>query len=203
MRLSVLAIALGLGPACSEDPASPSPASPTPEVDGVQQPALREELLAMQARDQAARGGEPVTGPEADETDEDRTARLKEIVAEFGWPKSDLVGEDGASAAWLIAQHSDLDVAFQQEALALMKEALAAGQADPTEVAYLEDRVAVNTGQPQSYGTQIRCRNGRPRPATPIVDRAGVDERRAEVGLGPLEDYYAELEEACETELGQ
>ncbi|HSJ51878.1 MAG TPA: DUF6624 domain-containing protein [Actinomycetota bacterium] len=121
-------------------------------------------------------------------------------MEEHGWPSFELVGEDGATAAWLIAQHADHDVEFQQEMLALMREALAAGQADPTEVAYLEDRVAVNTGRPQLYGTQIRCRDGRPRPATPIADRARVDERRETVGLGPLADYFAEFVVACEAE---
>ena len=35
---------------------------------------------------------------------------LKEVVEEHGWPTHDLVGEDAASAAWLVAQHADFDV---------------------------------------------------------------------------------------------
>jgi hypothetical protein len=101
----------------------------------------------------------------------------------------------------VVAQHSDFDVDFQQQVLEQMEAALATGDADPTEVAYLHDRVAVNTGRPQTYGTQIRCRGGRARPATPIADAERVDERRAEVGLEPLEDYFASFEEACEAEL--
>jgi hypothetical protein len=173
--------------------------SPSSERGGIQEPALREELLAMRDRDQAERIGKPI----GTETDADRTLRLREIIEEFGWPTPALVGEDGASAAWLIAQHSDFDVAFQEQVLALMNEALAAGDADPSEVAFLEDRVAVNTGRPQTYGSQIRCRNGTARPATPIADREHVDERRAEVGLEPLEDYLALFEEDCAAELGR
>jgi hypothetical protein len=176
----------------------PTPVSPSPERGGVLEPGLREELLAMQERDQAQRTGEPV----GTETDIDRTVRLREIVDEYGWPTPELVGKDGASAAWLIAQHSDFDVAFQVEVLALMRDALDEGDADATEVAYLQDRVAVNTGRPQTYGTQIRCRGGRARPATPISDRPQVDELRAEIGLEPLEDYLASFEEACAAELG-
>ncbi|HEX6263173.1 MAG TPA: DUF6624 domain-containing protein [Actinomycetota bacterium] len=71
---------------------------------------------------------------------------------------------------------------------------------DPVDVAYLEDRVAVNRGRPQTYGSQIRCMEGRPEPATPIEDAGNVDARRKEVGLDPLDDYYAELEEACAAE---
>ncbi|HEY6696934.1 MAG TPA: DUF6624 domain-containing protein, partial [Acidimicrobiales bacterium] len=78
--------------------------------------------------------------------------------------------------------------------------ALEAGQADATEVAYLEDRVAVNRGEPQRYGTQVRCRGGRPEPATPLADPATVDADRVEVGLEPLADYYEDLAEACAAE---
>jgi hypothetical protein len=42
-----------------------------------------------------------------------------------------LVGDDGATAAWTIAQHSDLEPQFQEQALELMRQAAAAGEADP------------------------------------------------------------------------
>jgi hypothetical protein len=102
------------------------------------------------------------------------------------------VGQDGATAAWLIAQHADFDVEFQAEALEVMRAALEAGQADPT--------VAVNHGQAQRYGTQVRCRDGRPQPATPLVDAAAVDAHRAEVGLEPLATYCEDCAEGCAAE---
>jgi hypothetical protein len=159
------------------------------------QDGLRRELLDMMEADQAERTGESEANG-----DESRAARLREIIDEHGWPTFDLVGREGARAAWLIAQHADFDVEFQAEALDLMRAALEADQADATEVAYLEDRVAVNRGQPQRYGTQVRCRGGRPEPATPIVDAPTVDARRAQVGLEPLADYDEALAEACAAE---
>jgi hypothetical protein len=162
---------------------------------GGMEEALRRELLDMMEADQAER-----TGESDGEGDESRAARLRQIIDEHGWPTFDLVGKDGATAAWLVAQHADFAVAFQAEALELMRGALEAEQADATEVAYLEDRVAVNRGQPQRYGTQVRCLGGRPEPATPLVDAAAVDARRAEVGLEPLADYYEEIADACAAE---
>jgi hypothetical protein len=164
------------------------------DVD-VKEPELREELLEMMAADQAERTGE-VSGAWHDA---ERTERLVEIIDEYGWPGVDLVGDDGATAAWLIAQHSDLDVDVQERALALMREAVGEDQADPTELAYLEDRVALNTGNAQVYGTQIGCVDGRAEPAN-LADPDAVDERRAEVGLEPLADYLASLRSACEAE---
>jgi uncharacterized protein DUF6624 len=170
------------------------PASGDQEPGDPSEPALRQELLEMRDADQAER-----TGEVAANNDAARTARLREIIDEHGWPTHRLVGEDGASAAWLIAQHSDQDVAFQREALDLMCAAAAAGDADPGELAYLVDRVAVNSGEPQVYGTQGGCVDGHAS-IGPMVDEQHVDERRAAVGLEPLEDYLAEFDQACAEE---
>lgn len=156
---------------------------------------LQAELVEMQAADQAER-----TGEVAGNGDRERTARLAEIIDEYGWPTRSLVGAEGATAAWVIAQHSDLDVEFQERALELMRNAVADGEADPTELAYLEDRVAANHGEPQIYGTQIGCVDGEAVPG-PIADEEDVEERRAEMGLQPLSEYLEELAEICAEEL--
>ena len=168
-----------------------APTSTPPRAPGFDQ-ELHDELMAMLERDQSGRTG----GPDA-EGDAQRTARLKEILAEHGWPTYDLVGEDGEDAAWAIAQHSDQDPAFQREALELLREAVEAGQASPGNLAYLTDRVAAGAGEPQTYGTQVGCGPDGPQPATPLVDPDGVDALRAEVGLPPLADYLAEMAAIC------
>ena len=147
----------------------------------------------MLAADQADRA-DPEAGVGGDQA---RTERLGQIVAEHGWPTQTLVGDDGATAAWATAQHSDLDPAFQRRMLELMRRAAAAGEADPGELAYLTDRVAANAGQPQTYGTQMGCgADGKPR-LVPLADPERVDELRAEAGLPPLVEYLAELEKIC------
>jgi len=55
----------------------------------------------------------------------------------------------------------------------------------------------VASGQPQRYGTQIGCGPRGPVPATPIKDKAGVEDRRARAGLDPLADYLAEMTAIC------
>ncbi len=172
--------------------------STTTEAPDVMEPALREELLAMMDEDQAEMMGEVAT-----DNYRARTERLAELLGEYGWPGFDLVGEDGSLAAWVIAQHADLDLDVQQRALELLREAAERDQASRGDLAYLHDRVAVATGEPQLYGTQIRCGDDRlPVPATPIADVASVDDRRAEAGLPPLEEYVAEMTEICAGDLG-
>lgn len=187
---------LVLGGGCGGDDDTTDDATrDTAEADGNVGADLRRELLEMQEADQAERTGQSVE----EWNDQERTDRLAEIVDEHGWPTIELVGEDGASAAWLIAQHSDLDPRFQGQALEHMRAAVEDEQADPTELAYLTDRVALNDGRPQTYGTQIGCVDGRAEPAE-LADPETVEERRAEVGLQPLEDYLAELRPDCEAE---
>ena len=114
-------------------------------------------------------------------------------MSTYGWPTRTLVGDDGATAAWAIAQHSDLDPKFQRQMLELMRAAVAAGEADRGELAYLTDWVAANAGQPQTYGTQMGCgEDGKPK-LVPLAEPDRVDELRAEAGLPTLEEYLAEL----------
>ncbi|SDS37454.1 hypothetical protein SAMN04488543_1609 [Friedmanniella luteola] len=183
------------GPTSSGSPSARS-ASPTPAPvrTAATDPRLRTELLAMLAADQEDRQGDGQGGVGGDQ---ERTERLRDIVDERGWPTQTLVGDDGATAAWVIAQHSDLDPAFQREVLALMRPAVAAGEADPGDLAYLVDRVAANAGQPQTYGTQTGCSDDGEPQRPPLTDPERVDQLRAEAGLPPLAEYLAEMEKVC------
>jgi hypothetical protein len=196
--------------AASPDPTATASASVDHEIASSSNPVLRDELLAMMAEDQAVRTGVAPPGDDrtADElfavwpqVDADNALRMAEILDEFGWPGWSLVGEDGALAAWVLIQHADLNLDLQKRGLALMRAAVAADDADPSDLAYLIDRVLVAEGKPQIYGTQLSINeDGEVAPRTPIEDEANVDARRAEMGLGTLEAYYEEFREAVEAE---
>jgi hypothetical protein len=199
-RLAAIAVVAllgvaGCGGSDGSEPTGGTGAESSPSTPVQFDQALHDELMAMFRRDQAGR-----TGGVDNEGDTARTERLKEIIEEYGWPTRDLVGKDGADAAWAIAQHSDLDPEFQAEALELIRAAAEDGQASWGNVAYLEDRVAAGAGKPQTYGTQIGCVRGRAKLATPLTEPERVDELRAEAGLEPLDDYLAELDEICAEE---
>lgn len=151
---------------------------------------LRAELLRRVARDQAARLAYDAEA--ARQADAENLPWLKQVIARAGWPSRSLVGEDGASAAWLLAQHADDDPAFQRHCLGLLTAAAAQGAASLRAVAYLTDRVLLAEGKPQEYGTQLTGRGGRYRPQR-LRDPGGVDERRAAMSLGPLADYLADF----------
>jgi hypothetical protein len=157
-------------------------------------PALRDELLAMSAADGALRARLVAEGtlfdgyhPEMAALHHRHAARLAEIVAALGWPGRSLVGEDGAEAAWRVVQHAIGDPPVMRRCLPLLEAAAARGEAPVWQPAYLLDRIRTLEGRPQRYGTQHDWDAGGALRPLPLEDPAGVDARRAAVGLGPLE----------------
>jgi hypothetical protein len=169
--------------------------------------ALREELLRRLGLNQQARragralfekadGGilrladlapaeqQIVTRLEA--VDRDNTRWLGELVNRRGWPGRSLVGEDGALAAWLLAQHADQDPTLQRRCLDLMRVAPGT-EVSPGHIAYLTDRVLLAEGESQVYGTQMTMVDGEYRPEN-LRDPDSVDQRR---GRRPRPDGQA------------
>jgi hypothetical protein len=114
---------------------------------------------------------------------------LKSVLARIGWFDISHYGAVASQAAWLIVQHSDHDPAWQAAVLADLAPRVARGDMQRSYYAYLVDRVAVNAGRPQTYGTQGHCRGRGNLALLPVVDRPNLDRRRAEMGLETIADY--------------
>lgn len=125
-----------------------------------------------------------------EEKDSINLIKIKNILDEKGWLGPRIIGNQGNSTLFLVIQHSDLET--QLKYLPLMREAAKQGSANPSSLALLEDRVALRQGKRQIYGSQI----GRDSEAgeyyvSPMIDPENVDKRRAQVGLGTLQDYVS------------
>ena len=75
-----------------------------------------------------------------------------------------------------------------------MMESLKPGEVNPTNIAYLKDRVLMYKGKPQIYGTQFEG-SGQDIKVYPIEDVEKVDKRRESIGLGSFAEYEAKLRE--------
>lgn len=158
---------------------------------------LAKELCALIARDDETRERLAADGslfehgyhPEMEAVHQANAARLRELVAEHGWPGWSRVGDEAASAAWRIVQHAIGEPDFQRAMLPVLAAAAAAGEVDPAEVAMLDDRIRVFEGRPQRYGTQYDWADTLDAmvPMGTVDDPDTVDERRAAVGLPPIE----------------
>lgn len=128
------------------------------------------------------------------EIDNNSTKQLKEIIQKHGWPTVKMVGKDGNRAAFLIVQHSS-DHEFQKDCLKYIKNDAEKGDSSWEGYALLTDRLLVNEGKKQIYGTQFDIVNDELKPL-PIDDEENVDQRRKAIGLLPLAEYREQLKKA-------
>lgn len=120
--------------------------------------------------------------------------RIQAIFEEYGYPGYDLIGEAGASNFWVMVQHSDHMPEFQKAVLEKMKVEVDAGNADSRDYGLLVDRVKLNTGEPQVYGTQVDY-NFDLAQAFPmnLAEPETVNDRRRSIGLEPIEVYLNDM----------
>ena len=157
----------------------------------VPEPQLAAELIRMGELDQTIRKTMPGASDQEfwkrmQFEDKLREERLSRIIAEKGWPRISQVGHQAANSAWLIAQHGSPD--FLKRCLRLMQAAADQHEMALSSLALSIDRVLMNEGKKQIYGSQLQIKDGRTLDY-PIEDMATVDERRAAMGLEPYAQY--------------
>lgn len=114
---------------------------------------------------------------------------VKNIIATHGYPSIEKVGKESAANFFPLIQHADSDVKFQSAMLPIIKEQVDKGLINGADYAYLYDRIKVNTGKKQLYGTQLTYNEQHIAIPKPLKFKKGVNKRRAELGMEPLEDY--------------
>jgi len=202
-----------------QEAAPPAPETPEPAAHDAEptRPELRRRLLELRKKDQEARKAFLDLIPEMDQNsgrvnlenptpeqiqavmrvravDAETLPFIKGVIEEHGFPTFDMVGRDGAEAAWLLVQHADEDIEFQARALELMAPLVEHGQADPSDFAHLTDRVLLAQGKKQRFGTQFKHdEQGVLRPR-PTEDPERLDERRRRYGLHTLAEHIELLE---------
>jgi len=116
--------------------------------------------------------------------------KVKKILDERGWLGPDIIGYQGNATLFLVIQHADIE--SQEKYLPMMREAVSQGNAEASSLALLEDRVALRHGEKQIYGSQVgRDQETGEYYVLPLIDPDNVDKRRAEVGLGTIQEYIS------------
>src|SRR5437016_14020268 len=106
---------------------------------------LAAELLAMKAedlrvRDALARDGSLFEGyhPRMEQVHRRNAARLRELIAERGWPGQSLVGQQAPEAAWAIVQRDIAEAEVLLDIVEVYRKG-AAGEECPAQVAARRD----------------------------------------------------------------
>ena len=175
------------------------------------EPSLRKELAERYAKDQQVRTAwvadnySNTAGKALKSVDAGNLAWLKTLVSQHGFPTVKQVGKEGIEDAWMLVQHATADPAFQTRVLRKLTTLMKAGAISKQDYALLDDRVQVEQGKPQIFGTQFYVpndKNGKPISNADgtldlrmraLEDPRHVDQRRASMGLMPLMDYKCML----------
>lgn len=166
--------------------------------------AVQTELTRLWREDQSARGtyislktavkagakywAQRLATAHATRTDGRSKQYMEKLLLNYDWIDKSRFGIDISSHAWILVQHADDHPEFQAEVLKRMEPYLENGGVKPANYAYLWDRVAVNTGRKQRYGTQPtwECTDGK-LTLQPLEDPKNVNARRAKMGMGTVE----------------
>jgi hypothetical protein len=164
---------------------------------------LRNELLEIYKTDQLYRGELSSMGPQSPNflmlwkkqniIDSTNLVRVIVILDSIGYPGKSLVGSQANEAAFYVIQHAD--VKYQKKFLPIIKEAANKKNLPWSDVAKMIDRIAIDEGKRQVYGTQMIPKKD-PRTGfitneiefAPIQNPKFVNKRRKQVGLNTIEE---------------
>lgn len=140
--------------------------------------AVDNQLDSLKQIDQAVRSE---YNPKADRANLEMVVN---IIEQCGMPES----PGSVHAIFLILQHNH--TIYQKKYIDPLKAAAERGNIGQSSIAMMEDRILVSDGKPQIYGTQVYRKGGEEAwKLYDIVEPERVNIRRAEVGLGPIEEY--------------
>ncbi|MEL7146802.1 MAG: DUF6624 domain-containing protein [Bacteroidota bacterium] len=126
-------------------------------------------------------------------TDASNLALVEQVLEKYGWLSAEEIGATANTTLFLVIQHADQKT--QEKYLPVIKNAVLEGKANSQDLALLEDRVLLGKGEPQIYGSQIGVdQDTGQKYVRPMIDPARVNQRRAEVGLGAIEEYAARFD---------
>ena len=121
-------------------------------------------------------------------TDSIHLIKVKKILDEKGWLGPDTVGYYGNVTLFLVIQHADRQTRVKY--IPMLRDAVKKGNARPQDLALMEDRVLIEKGEKQIYGSQLTMNSEtNTMELAPMIDPDNADKRRSEVSLEPLAEY--------------
>jgi len=120
--------------------------------------------------------------------DESNLSKVDKIIKKHGWLGPQEVGMNGSQGIFLVIQHADLET--QKKYLPLVRQAEKDGKTLSSNLAILEDRIAMREGRKQLYGSQgFKDKATGTNYIYPIVDVDQLDQRRKQMGMPPMATY--------------
>jgi uncharacterized protein YqgV (UPF0045/DUF77 family) len=148
---------------------------------------IKEILAEVVEKDQANRQNNQVIDVKIDHQNQEQVIS---IIEKCGFPSSQNVGLSGINTIFLVIQHASMKL--REKYFPLIKQSADRGELSWSSVALMEDRMLMDKGQKQKYGSQVTKKGNGTWMVHPIDDLVNVNKRRAQVGLGPIDEYLAQ-----------
>ncbi|MFT4663581.1 MAG: hypothetical protein ACI8YQ_000107 [Polaribacter sp.] len=133
------------------------------------------------------------------EDDLKNRAIAKKVFKKHGYPGISMVGKEKSHEFWVIVQNCNMDVDFQLAVLKVTDKLIYRGEADAHDYAYLSDRVRINLGQKQIYGTQVEFNKAKNSYEPFELNKPEeVDARRQELNLESMAKYIDKMNKKYE-----
>jgi len=114
--------------------------------------------------------------------------KVNKILSQYGWLGPQDVGFNGSQALFMVIQHADLKT--QQKYLPMIKKAEKEGKILSSNLAILQDRIAMREGKKQIYGSQgFKDKTTGISYIYPMINPDKLDKRRKSMGLVPMKEY--------------
>jgi hypothetical protein len=121
----------------------------------------------------------------------DNQQKIKDLYSKYGYLGFDKIGNEYSKKFWITIQHADNDIKFQQKMLKELGKEIKKNNAEKSNYAMLEDRIAINLNQKQRFGSQVTYNNeGQAIPKNGLLDSINIDNLRIEYDLPTFKEYY-------------
>lgn len=120
--------------------------------------------------------------------DRENLIKVISLIENCGMPTLNEVSRKQMSAIWLVFQHGDNQ--NRRKYLPILEKSAKNGDLRKSSIAMMKDRILMNDGEPQIYGTQV-VDNGNGWELYDLENPESVNKRRAEIGFQPIEDYLS------------
>ncbi|MFV8357162.1 DUF6624 domain-containing protein [Flavobacterium sp. XS1P32] len=124
----------------------------------------------------------------------DNQKKIKKIYSEYGYLGYNKIGQESSKKFWITIQHADNDIKFQQKMLKALEKEIEKNNAEKSNYAMLEDRIAINLNQKQRFGSQVTYNKvGQAIPKNGLLDSLNIDNLRLKYNLSSFKEYYNEM----------
>ena len=121
--------------------------------------------------------------------DKENLVVVMDVLDTHGWLGESIIGKKANRALFLVIQHSSIEI--RKKYYNMINEALNISNIDSADFALFQDRFLLDQGEKQIYGTQYKYIDDENRyELEPLYDSSGVNIRRKDVGLEPIEEDY-------------